>query len=1410
MVRWQDRGEVPDSDDEDLSLGCESQGSRQVAQPGEPRAATSWNYDGDRETSLGGSLTISTSEGVATFEQTTVIREHASLPRLALPVNQLSSHSDVDLQSRGDEIPPVKFRSRPTWYTGLFAATRDDDVSERPVSQDKTAEEPGYDVEPGSTGSSPLSSLSASPLAPESYHDAFPVSSSRSSPDLQAFAVDAPRDIYPGHANSTFGMRSLRTRQAKQLHPYMYEKELYQRQCRERGIKPVRLEDVAANAEETQDAISSGDGSQEALQSALSNSARDRSSSPMVLDHAINNDHVFKLTPQESGSQSNASSDDDLPDIGDLIAHGTARPDEHRRKRRKLSTHLAERARASLHSESRGSANDDTFAVPVSPPASSDSTRRSSKEAAPAILFRRPRGLSPAHLPTPDISSEVRPPRRTSITPGSLQRSSQRDARKSKATAGQVQTIDDVSSGYSEPEAQEPEIDDRRLIKERWRIKGVLPASWLRIDLKAQTVHRDIAAHSNRELSPSPTRGTPATQKGVARTIHRPHRRTPSLVSDMSDGDETDSSPAPRATASANTPLEHDNYHATSRAFSANANDDDVMEVDTMDMMFASASRGPRTLGLYRRKQPRITQAFQRVRSSTSRVERSEERKAHRSPQFGPTVQRRRNTHHARPSAPRVKQVKLPALCILDAPRGSPVMHEQLPNFVRLARRTAKRTQNAARASPIGKVVHLATRDDTIEASEPLQAWRTGKLVPHDVLTTSHTSVSRPPLAHSPNHQQHSRLPEGRPLSSKDNSPQAWAQSPKTTLRQPRLDKYAVPRVAEQSEEAHGRPPDTVQTSRVRYPKPPRPAVRYQTAQLENLETDEARLDRMTLFRRQIERMTEVASRIPQADEAAQCATHFGRRQSSPTSATGAGVTPRTHKLATARSTAAGSSERRLPHRPRKQQAARLEIESAIYRQPVEPIARYDEHRPDDTALLASSGNGQTLQDLGPFGTRYTTDFDFRPLPPDVHWLRTTFIGSGDFAAAMAFGSRDLDVAAGSLRIYINTEVHEWSAWTEEVSSAVASIPAAIASVLSTLRALTGNERATMLDAVTANVDHMLRSTVRYLTRCLWFLDPIDCTSCISRLHQLLDDLRDLSTDDLLLLPQLAALHRHLLQYSLVIARQTMMIANSDFAPQEMRTRATKALATVTRALTVQLTHSRLDDLRQEHEMCLSLDDYELRDDSSMLAAVLILHHTLAGSSLSFWTVVNDERATEVGSMSSIWELDRVWYSVFTLLPALTLSATGRVMDTSSTIMLPMDWTLPRAMISRCFDLYAATSSHYGSTINEYLRTIMTRCYTLVASWQCWTCEPVLGAVFDFFAKRGLGLLRNEDGHGSPDFLEHLAGGKPDLFVTPQDRSFHIFLKLLAVTMCGMRQHGVYSDKKIASMTWRFIPNHSR
>ena len=114
-----------------------------------------------------------------------------------------------------------------------------------------------------------------------------------------------------------------------------------------------------------------------------------------------------------------------------------------------------------------------------------------------------------------------------------------------------------------------------------------------------------------------------------------------------------------------------------------------------------------------------------------------------------------------------------------------------------------------------------------------------------------------------------------------------------------------------------------------------------------------------------------------------------------------------------------------------------------------------------------------------------------------------------------------------------------------------------------------------------------------------------------------------------------------------------------------------------------------------------------------------------------------------------------------------------------------------------------------GSTINDYVRASLKRCYRLVTTWGWWRCETILGTIFDFFARRGLAQLHKEESWGSPRFLEEL-DLQPSFDVQPEDRSFHIFLKLLASGLQGIRKNGVYSDKKIGGIAWRFIPNHGR
>ena len=108
---------------------------------------------------------------------------------------------------------------------------------------------------------------------------------------------------------------------------------------------------------------------------------------------------------------------------------------------------------------------------------------------------------------------------------------------------------------------------------------------------------------------------------------------------------------------------------------------------------------------------------------------------------------------------------------------------------------------------------------------------------------------------------------------------------------------------------------------------------------------------------------------------------------------------------------------------------------------------------------------------------------------------------------------------------------------------------------------------------------------------------------------------------------------------------------------------------------------------------------------------------------------------------------------------------------------------------------------------NEYVRTILKRTHHLIRSWGWKRADPIVGTLFDFFARNKLASLRGEEQHGSMNALESL-DQHPNLESEASDRSFHLFLKILATTFQQLQ--AIYPEKKVRSLIWRCIPNHGR
>ena len=212
------------------------------------------------------------------------------------------------------------------------------------------------------------------------------------------------------------------------------------------------------------------------------------------------------------------------------------------------------------------------------------------------------------------------------------------------------------------------------------------------------------------------------------------------------------------------------------------------------------------------------------------------------------------------------------------------------------------------------------------------------------------------------------------------------------------------------------------------------------------------------------------------------------------------------------------------------------------------------------------------------------------------------------------------------------------------------------------------------------------------------------------------------------------------------------------------------------------------------------------------IEALVGTYHLLDATTIpgaDFWSLTNATLSRAFPSeCNDIKFFEDAWHDVFAMLPLLEIDTEGMLSKGSrldSTKDTPEKWSLVKKMLDRLFALWADNGGQVG--INPYIRSTFSRCYRLIRVWGWHKSETVLSLIFDFFARNNLGFLKNEDSGRPSSFLETAKANQyPPL--EPADRSFQIFLKLLATGLIAMRE--VYPDKKIRNIAWRFVPNHGR
>ncbi|KAL8701348.1 MAG: hypothetical protein Q9201_004949 [Fulgogasparrea decipioides] len=1214
--------------------------------------------------------------------------------------------------------------------------------------------------------------------------------------------------------------RNLRHRNPIQLHPYAIEGEQYRQILKGRGVKPLRIAiDESQSATALRDDSQAGDfnistESQDSLPRVGSPSSTSSSASHRDL----------ALPRSQSEQESFNYNQDDLPDVEAILRRMPPNVISNGHKRRKLTQpytkkHLNSastkfhRESLDIHTSTTTDAEDPMFDILPSPPRS-QSPRSASSIRPHSRGFRFPRGVSPITLPTPVTSSE---PRRR---PTLVSEASQTETYLSVTESSE----DDGGRSASEPE----DANDYHLEGMQRRIRGVLPASWLRLDLQTQVKksEQDVRHGGNR----SPRRVS-IQRKGIARPV-TPRGRSSmdptnavNILDSSSDTDSEEqhqvSSPPRRFRSIPRTSTEpialHDgDLPASSHLWG------EVLEDNRIDTM-APAIERRRKCGVLtkvpksKKRQTRLTDSH--LQRGLTRVRRTWS-------SLGPRAQGSQGTTEQL-DKPRKSKPRPPDLSLLDVPSPSAPSSGPVPSFIRVAQRTIRSRKDQGRSNPGRKYVRLATDLDTMDANESLRVWREGTLKPTITPQNSHApglKSSRAPLEPCTGNLRGALDRSSNPSLAYErlkcignNSKSQSLKLPTSRVKQSSLDHIIRLGIQDYS------PPESRETKHLHRSgagnEPQRP---FRTVNIESslrnsgsarpatLESVQANADRdypWSAFRQRLNRSTR---KTP--NEAALnplLARFLGDEDRS-------SDTVHVPDLSQRPNNATLDAQIKIQHRrPRKRRARRVVNIQAFQVPDADGLTSNN----DIFKPRAGPGEGSiekiaALIGLPPFGTIYTTNFGINPLPAGSCFNEGTLIGSGDFAKS--FINSDLDKVRGFYVCQYGKATFRLGPWSDTVSTQLGKV---IDGVCQSLQQPLQQHQQAFNSALECSVE-LLRNIMRYFSTTLSFYDAVDrttflerCRPMVSRLFLVLTSCNLHQDEDTG--PDTERIKRLRIQAAslcAVIASQLRQISNHHVVPQDVRTEIRTFLeSTMAQALNFAVDEQGGDlaecivTLRQSQESSVTLDERHVVIELLVLAShVLSEDNTLKAfwHALQAWYVPPLQQAH-----NDVRILENCWKRLFHVLPFLEFDKQGVLEVGRRHRISTENWTIANGLLEPVLKVYQLNATRQASTINDYCRALFGRCLGLINFWGWRKCESNIGVLFDFFARRNLSYLPNEESHGSPAFLAHL-DQQPSLNLAPEDRSFHIFLKIIGSGVGQMQK--VYPSKKIRDIVWRLMPNHGR
>ncbi|KAK2003518.1 Mus7/MMS22 family protein [Colletotrichum falcatum] len=1458
MTNWKELGEVPDSDDE---LDFDSQDLESLPNPELPSHEPSqtkntrqsiWDVP---ESSQGSSAVASVKHGTTTLDH-----EGYSPPEQEPPSSPLSSVPDMDDMDDPYNLDGPEVQAAPPARMRQLHFPHDRDDSPDPLAGDDsistsyvkiTAPQPEFPAENGTTSLSPPPRspvVSPSPIQSRDQpsqqkgrvtqrrasHNqdeevAEPVSqlvSGSTSPTRRptktraVFSVDIPvqrqariqqqsptqwemptsRDEDVARQVAVRCERSFRPRKPIQEHPYLIENAQYSKALKSHGIRPVRMPTEPANRRqraveesgekdfEDDSQGSTADAPNETTDESQLNGMDGPPSSGLLRLASLSPSPSPLRTsspkrlggpssqPSQGDTENTSLSDnDELPSLDEihrnLLLNRSA-------KKQKLvrgatsKTNVVKQTAPDTRVPSKPifQQYDEIYGTFSSPPSSAQVDNASvnppmERVASPAVSDIPDPFAEDDDQPTGDNMMFSAMSERHSLTgpdPPVLDLTMADTSDAGEDNSG-IRDLD-VSGDESGPNNDSGSETGAEVVKSVGRrMRGVLPASWLRLDQQAN--RPKPTQHQRHETSPEKT-----MRRGVAvRRIGRSASSAAAAFIFEDSDDEVVPAPTPTRTPhNAQTLLP---FESSVTEIMGDDDSDSVVEDDHVDPMLPSKKRQLTMKDFQqpakRQKKNDSTTGNQRMKPGRPPKDANQSSKGSR---LDPWVKSHKPTSGKSRPAARAKTP--PRLSILD------VLEPDAPKFLKIAARTAQNRRHLGRSSPSNKTIRLATRKDNVDAGTVLQRWKGGKIRPRQGLQIKKQTAStgRRPLT---------QLPSNVSARGAASSPKVDAAAqPGRNRREGSAPSTALPEVRARARNMSRSHSTTSQRTRDATNRP---------AQLETDLTEQP--GRIGFHAKK--RALDALFRRNQTQSLSSRSAHLDSFLDDVSSVVSG------HSFATRASPEPPVTQKPRLKRPRKPaQPIQIDVAAAHFRHANDPLPTTELLTPAEA--LKSMFNDSQLAGLGPFGTHYTQHFEIFPLDCGVFFHETTLIGSGRLKSAVDNQFPDkVWYSRPRISFKLGELVLRWDAWNEHVSSELGVLMDGILDQVIKPAISTG---------VGFNAKEAARFVLDYVQKAMSFTSDSDASSFVTRLSDVtraflsrLDSGNGLDPHRRIDLVEILSSLVLVLSSAVRLCQKTQSLVTECFTTEAVLRKAAEALVQLLLNVGLDDVTCLYDDLQM-----LRYRERGIRSDKIVPHAWVLLMKTLENlriTRMSFWDITYSRMLkSSVTRGVEADEFERLWKDMFTLLPLCEFNEMG-VLISDRRHQAPMEgWNLPQQILKRVFQLYR-DNPRQSPSFNDYCRALVSRCHYLVDQWGWQKCIGIIGTIFDFFGSQNLSHLRNEEAFRSARFLDSLHLN-PSLTVEPEDRCFHIFLKLVALAIKRLKQKGLVND--IRNLVARTLPNHDR